>query len=597
MHKNYFGARLQEDGNCSFRIFAPHAQEVKIKIQSQQDRVEKLTPYKYGFHETTLEKIHPGDLYSFALDGGPEMPDPASQWQPAGMGEASTIISHHFFDWERDNFAGLPMSEMIIYEAHVATFSPEQNFTGLTSRLAHLKELGINTLQLMPVAQFSTAHGWGYDTVYPYAVHSSYGKPDELKKLVRECHRNGIAVILDVSFGNLIPVDRLAPAYAPFFSDKYNAPKGRALNFDEKYSYGVREFYIQCALSWLHDYRVDGLRIKDADMIFDQTPVHFLEELSSRIKSFAVANNRTCVLITGDKRNALRPVMAPEQGGYGLDALYNDDFYCALQNRITGNSEGHFKDYSDPDRMVSAMQYGFAYRGEVSDHYLRLQGRSQAELRGCKFVVYSQGHDENDGQKSKCRIIEKAGFEAAKLSAGATLLSPYVPMIFMGEEYGETAPFNFFDGYENKSAMDECRLNWMNIEDGQGKAMLALYRKLLKVRKEHPTIHEPCRSRCQVQEIAPGVILIFRNPTSGDRKYAAVVFNFGTKEAECSVARHLPDGVWTTEIYSAGSPYAGTAAALPGILPQDGSISIAGKSFALFLYSELMVRAEDISIR
>ena len=595
MDNKYFGARLHDNGKCSFRIFAPHAQEVKIKIKDKDKTTKKLTPTQYGFHEITLEKIAPGDLYSFELDEYKSIPDPASHWQPAGLDEYSAIVDHHFFDWSGDTFRGLPMSEMIIYEAHVATFSPEKNFMGVISRLEHMKQLGINTLQLMPIALFSSSQGWGYDTVYPYAVHTGYGNPDELKELVRQCHLNGIAVILDVAFGSLFPVESLAPAYEPFFSKKYNAPKGRSLNFDEKYSYGVREFYIQCALTWLRDYRIDGLRIKDADHIYDQTPIHFLEELSTRIKEFARQSNRNCVLINGDKRNALRPVLPPEKGGYGLDAMYNDDFYCALQSRLTGKKKGHFKDYTDPNRMVSAMQYGFAYRGEISDHDIRLQGRSKSELPGCMFVVYSQDHDENDEHDSKCRIIEKAGFEAAKLSAGTTLLSPYIPMIFMGEEYGETAPFIFFDNTDNEFALNKCRLNWMNIETRQGRSMLSLYRKLIKIRKEHPTLHEPCRSRCQVHPVAPDTILIFRNPTAGDRQYAAVVFNFGKDETECSIATYLPEGIWTTELYSADKLYDGDADTLPVILPQDGTIKIAGQSFALFLYSNIKISSKDMS--
>lgn len=597
MGNKYFGARLHKDGKCSFRLFAPHAQEVKIKVQNPESITWKMSQTHYGFHEITLDKIRPGDLYSYTIDSGPLFPDPASLWQPADKKFVSAVVDHHFFDWSGDNFSGLPMSEMIIYEAHVGTFSLQKNFHGITNRLDYLMELGINTLQLMPVANFAGEQGWGYETTYPYAIHAPYGNPDDFKELVRQCHTRKIAVILDVCFSGLIPDPNLTPVYFPFFSRKYNLPRGQALNFDEKYSYGIREFYIQCALSWLRDYRVDGLRIKDADQILDQTPIHFLEELSTRIKKFAVENNRTCVLINGDKRNALRPVLPSEQGGYGMDALYNDDFYCALQSKITGNTEGPFKDYSNPDRLVSAMQYGFAYRGEISDHYQRLQGRCDSELRGCKFVVYSQGHEEHDGCESKCRIIEKTGFEAAKLSAGATLLSPYIPMIFMGEEYGETAPFNFFNESEDAPSADECRLNWLNIESGQGQAMLALYRKLLKIRREHPTIHEPCRSRCQVHKLSANTILVFRNPTSGDKKYAAVLFNFSKNEAECSISKYLPDGVWTTELYSASPAYAGSSKHLPSILPPDGKIRIAGQSFALFLYSELMVRAEDISIR
>ncbi|WP_320172708.1 alpha-amylase family glycosyl hydrolase [Maridesulfovibrio sp.] len=586
MTEKYFGARLQEDGKCSFRIFAPHAQQVKIKIQNQQNDFYTLIPSQYGFHEITLDEVQSGALYSYVLDDGPSIPDPASSWQPDDLKNASAVIGHHFFDWSGDNFSGLPMSEMILYEAHIGTFSPEKNFQGLISKLSHLSELGINTLQLMPVSNFAGTQGWGYETTFPYSVHPPYGNPEDLKALIKQCHLRNIAVILDVSFGSLIPVAALEDAYAPFFSNKYNSLNGRALNFDEKYSYGVREFYIQCALSWLRDYHVDGLRIKDADQIFDQTPIHFLEELANRIKDFASQNNRTCVLINGDKRNALRPVLPPEKGGYGLDALYSDDFYCALHSQITGNHEGRFKDYAAPERMVAAMQYGFAYRGEISNHYLRRQGRNKSELSGCKFIVYSQGHEENYGDTSKCRIIKNAGFEAAKLSAGATLLSPYVPMIFMGDEYGESAPFNNFNDSQDGNCPDEYCLNWMNIESDQGRAMLALYRNLLKIRKEHPTIHEPCRHRCHVQEIAPGVILVFRNSTYGDRKYAAVLFNFSKDDTESAIAQYLPEGVWNTELYSASSAYSGRASALPEILPQDGKIKIAAQSFALFLHSE-----------
>ncbi|WP_319761571.1 alpha-amylase family glycosyl hydrolase [Maridesulfovibrio sp.] len=584
MNNEHFGARLHEDGKCSFKIFAPQAHEVKIKTGNMGGYVEKMTPGKYGVHEITLEKIHHGDIYSFILDEGPAVPDLASQWQPSGLRGMSAIVDHHSFDWRGDSFRGLPMSEMMIYEIHVATFSPENNFEGIISRLSHLKGLGINTLLLMPVAQFSNTRGWGYDTVYPFAVHNSYGQPDELKKLIRQCHMNNIAVIMDVSFGHLVPPNFLATAYTPFFSEKFNISKGHILNFDERYSCGVREFYIQCALSWMQDYRVDGLRIKDADLILDQSPVHFLEELSSRVKHFAKINDRNCVLINSDKHNAVRPVLPPEQGGYGLDALNNDDFYCALQSRITGNTNGRFKDYSDPERMVSAMQYGFAYRGEISSHLLRLQGRDRSELKGCKFVVYSQGHEEYYERDSSCRIIEKAGFEAAKLSAGATLLSPYVPLIFMGDEYGENAPFYFFDESESDAAVDKCSLNWRNIRTEHGMAMLRLYRELIEIRKEHPAINEPCRSRCQVQEISPNVILILRNPTSGDRNYAATIFNFNTDPTECNVAEHLPQGVWTQKIYSAANKFSGTAGPLPEILPRKGAISMAGQSFALYFF-------------
>ncbi len=216
MNDKYLGARLQEDGKCSFRIFAPHAQQVKINIQNQQTEGYPLTPSQYGYHEITLEEIQPGALYSYVFDDGPAIPDPASSWQPEEQRNASAVVGHHFFDWGENDFSGLPMSEMIIYEAHIGTFSPEKNFQGLISKLPHLSELGINTLQLMPVASFAGSQGWGYETTFPYAVHPPYGKPDDLKELIKQCHLKGIAVILDVSFGSLIPVAALEPAYFPF---------------------------------------------------------------------------------------------------------------------------------------------------------------------------------------------------------------------------------------------------------------------------------------------------------------------------------------------------------------------------------------------
>ncbi|CCO25344.1 alpha-amylase family glycosyl hydrolase [Maridesulfovibrio hydrothermalis] len=604
MEKKSFGARVHNNGDCTFRIFAPHIQSAEITVNNSSRQTIKLIPDEYGFHEATLKKIRPGISYSYSLDEFSKIPDPASLWQPLGLKNSSVIIDHHFFDWKEDNFSGLPMRKMVIYEAHVGAFSVEQSFSGITSRLDHLKDLGINTLQLMPVAQFTGQRGWGYETVFPYAVHSSYGSPDELKELVRQCHLNGIAVIFDVAFGSLTPINKLEPVYFPFFSEKYNSTQGRALNFDEKYSYGVREFYIQCALSWLDDYHIDGLRINDAHAIFDQSPVHFLEELSTRIKEFSKQNNRVCVLITGDKRNALRPVLPLNKGGYDLDALYNDNFHNALQSRLTGDTQGHLKDYSTPERMVSAMQYGFAYRGELSSYYQRLQGSSNSELRGCKFVVYSQGHDPDSSYLDKYRIIQKAGFEAAKLAAGATLLSPYIPMIFMGEEYGEPAPFNFFADAKTsyspriwkdspvpnaQTTFSECQLNWHNIKTGQGRSMLALYKRILKARREHQALHEPCRSRCQVQEISPGLVLIIRNSTSNIRKYAAILLNFNQTTTTCHLSCELPEGIWTTEIYSASATYGGRADPLPTIISGKEKLELAPQSFALFFYTEVNI--------
>lgn len=601
MEKKYFGARVHSNGECSFRIFAPDAKRVEISIKKKEVVRLEMISSGTGFHDLIVPEIESGTAYSFTVDDFIDVPDPASLFQPEGSKSSSVVVNHHSFDWRGDSFPGLPMSEMLIYEVHVGAFSPQKTFSGILERLDYLCELGINTLQLMPVSQFSGSRSWGYDTVFPYAVHNSYGTPEEFKELVRQCHLREVAVIVDVNFAALTPVNELTAFYPPFLSKKYNLEQGRAVNFDDRFSIGIREFYIQCALSWLRDYHVDGLRISDAHSIIDQTPLHFIEELSLRVKDFASENSRHCVLITGDKRNSLRPVLSFDEGGYGADALYNDDFRNSLVCRLTGDRSGRLNDYKDPERIVCALQYGFAYRGELSSHYMRLQGRSRSEIIGSELVVYSQGHSLEPDGGDGCRIIEKAGFEAAKLSAGVTILSPYIPLIFMGEEYGESSPFHFFnDACEcaaekqtgaaspsDESIYSDCCLNWQNIESDKGQAMLSLYRRLLEIRKEHPAVSEPCRGRCQVQEISPGIILLLRNCSSSVRDYAAVLFNFNREETDCDLYRFLPDGVWVRDIYSASRVFGGTAEPLPRILPANESIVMAPQSFAIFFYSEI----------
>ncbi|MBI9112284.1 alpha-amylase family glycosyl hydrolase [Maridesulfovibrio ferrireducens] len=611
MKKAHFGAQVDNNGNCTFRLFAPHIQDVGMTLNTKPDHTFMLSPAEHGFHELTINDIAPDTSYSFLLDGSKKFPDPASLWQPEGLNSYSTIFDHHKFDWKGDNFSGLPIHEMIIYEAHIGTFSKEGTIHGLISKLDHLSELGINTLELMPVAQFAGSRGWGNETVFPYAVHNSYGTPDELKALVKASHKLGIAVILDVEFCQHCFMKDFNAAYIPFFSDNRTMAWGKTINFDEEYSFGVREFYIQCALSWLRDFHIDGLRINNTHSILDQSPVHFLEELSFRIRSFE--NKRKCVLIIDDKHNSPRPIMPADKGGFGLDALWSDDFHHALHHRITGDVNGVFRDYSSPEKMVSAMQHGFAYRGQFSEHRKRVHGCSQQELSGSKLIIYSQNHDQTICSGDECRTIKKAGFEAAKLSAGATLLSPYTPLLFMGEEYGETAPFHYFsdnaealppnasneqeldllsfeapDPYDD-STFTGSQLDWNKKESEQGKFMFEFYKKLLTLRREHAVLKEPCHSRCQVQEIQPGLIMMIRNPSASDGRYASIIFNFNKTAISEKLEAYLPKGPWTLELYSAAKAFGGDQPPLDKILSDSKPLELAPQSFALYFHTPLNI--------
>ncbi|SMF06499.1 alpha-amylase family glycosyl hydrolase [Desulfovibrio gilichinskyi] len=616
MEKEHFGARFDENGNCMFRLFAPHVQTVGINFNNDPDHIFMMNQTDYGFHELTLKNLTSDTSYSFLLNASKKIPDPASLWQPEGINTYSTVFDHHKFDWEGDNFSGLPINEMIIYEAHVGTFTKEGTLRALISKLDYLSELGINTLELLPVAQFAGHRGWGNKTVFPYAVHNGYGTPDEFKALVKASHDRGIAVILVVEFCQHNIVKSLSSAFDSFFCDIHTTTHGKAINFDEQYSFGVREFYIQCALSWLRDFHIDGLRINNAETIYDQSPIHFLEELSTRIRSFEKENNRKCVLIINDHHNSTRSIQPNDKGGYGFDALWDEDFHHALHYRITGDINGVFRDYRYPEKMVSAMQYGFAYRGEFSDYRKRIHGCNTQEFSGSKLVIYSQNHEQTICTGEECRTIKKAGFEAAKLSAGAVLLSPYTPLLFMGEEYGETAPFNYFSDYStapslnetldkhyhelkfsqekqldpsDESAFTTSQLDWNKKDSEQGRAMLAFYKKMLLLRKEHPALKEPCHNRCQVQEIKPGVILMLRNPSTSDGRYAVVIFNFNKVAITEKLESYLPTGPWTLKLYSGARAFGGYGVPLDKILSTTTPLELAAQSFAVYFHTPLNI--------
>ncbi len=604
MKKEQFGAHVDKNGNCTFRLFAPHIKTAVITLNNDPNNNFMLDRQENGFHEIKIDNLAPDLYYSYTLDGSKNIPDPASSWQPGGLNSSSAIVNHHNFDWEGDNFSGLSMKDLVIYEAHVGTFSEEGTFEGITSKLDHLSELGINTLQLMPVSQLSGTRGWGDDTVFPYAVHNNYGTPDDLKTLIRECHKRSIAIVLDVAFCKHCFVEDIIEAYEPFFTDSHNTDWGKALNFDEQHSDDVRSFYLNCALSWLSDYHADGVRITNSHLINDQRPVHFLEELSSAIRKFEHENNRTCVLLIDNKHNSPRPVMPISEGGFGVDALWNDDFHHAMHCRLTGDSDGVFCDYTSPEKLLATMQHGFAFRGQMSKFHKRAHGSNKHELPGCKFIVYSQSHTQTTTSHGMNREILENGNEAAKLCAGMTILSPYTPMLFMGEEYGETAPFHYFSDSnkfqfpvsinnsappESESTFTKSRLNWNKLDSDQGQLMFNFYKKLLQLRREHPTLNEPCHSRCQVQEIKPGLILMIRNPSSCNQRYVAIVYNFNRVATGDHLAEYLPDGPWTMELNSASRTHGGYGPPLERIMPKNSEVELSPLSFALYMHTPLFI--------
>jgi maltooligosyltrehalose trehalohydrolase len=337
------GATLQPDRCCTFRVWAPRARHVELELVGA-GRIEPMSPEPGGHHAITSSGIAPGARYMFRIDGGPPRPDPASRLQSDGVHGPSCVVDLAY-EFQDASFRGVPLARYVIYELHVGTFSRAGTFAGVSAELARLKELGVTAIEIMPVSQFPGSRNWGYDGVYPFAVQDSYGGPRGLQRLVEECHRAGMAVILDVVYNHLGPEGNYLAEYGPYFTDRYNTPWGQALNFDGPDSEGVRRFFLENALMWLEDYHVDALRLDAVHAIIDRSAYPFLEELADVVHRRGEELGRHVYLIAESDLNDARLVRSSELGGHGLDAMWSDDFHHAAHVLLTGESAGYYADF------------------------------------------------------------------------------------------------------------------------------------------------------------------------------------------------------------------------------------------------------------
>ena len=454
--KRGLGAIYLGDGRCSFRVWAPRAQQVEVRIVAPGQRIIPLRRDERGYHEVVAESVDPGTRYFYRLDGESERPDPASRFQPEGVHGPSQVVDSRF-SWGDAGWFGLPLRDYIIYELHVGTFTGEGTFAAVVTHLEQLKELGITVLELMPVAQFPGSRNWGYDGTYPFAVQNSYGGPDGLKHLVSACHQRGLAVVLDVVYNHLGPEGNYLGDFAPYFTDRYRTPWGPAVNFDGAHSDEVRRFFIENALSWVTEFHVDGLRIDAVHAILDFSAKPFLQELAEAVHAQAERLNRRIYLIPESDLNDTRLIRAPEVGGFGLDAQWNDDFHHALHTLLTGERTGYYEDFGEIRHLVKGFREGFVYSGEYSPYRRRRHGNSSRSLPAHRFVVFAQNHDQVGNRLRGDRLSHLVSLEALKLAAGVILLSPFIPLLFMGEEYGEIAPFEYFVSHSDPGLIEAVR--------------------------------------------------------------------------------------------------------------------------------------------
>ena len=603
------GATALENGNWQFQVWAPKAKTVDLHILSPRKRVFRMSPQDRGYFRAVVEEIDPEARYVYRLNGQAEWPDPASRFQPEGIRQPSQIWNPRAFQWGDSGWQGLPLEGYILYELHVGTYTPEGTLDAIIPHLDHLKSLGVTAIELMPVAQFPGHRNWGYDGVFPFAVQHSYGGPSGLQRFVNACHQRELSVTLDVVYNHLGPEGNTLGEYGPYFTDRYRTPWGSAINFDGPQSDEVRRFFIENALYWLAEFHIDALRLDAIHGIVDPSARPFLGELSAAVHAFAQTQGRQVYLIAESNLNDTRVIRPQALGGYGLDAQWNDDFHHALHALLTGERAGYYADFGKISDLATAFQEGYVYAGQYSLFRKRRHGNSSKSIPVRQFVVFAQNHDQIGNRALGDRLTQRVASEGLKLAAAVTILSPFIPLLFMGEEYGETAPFQYFTSHSDLKLVEAVRkgrleefaeFEWQGqIPDPQDeqtflrsrlnhrlrtqkphRTLQKFYQKLIEIRRIHPGLLNPSKERMEVTGLEPKKALVIRRWS--DLGEALMLFNFGECSATLKIA--LPEGDWNKELDSTEERWLGSGSSLPARFHSTGSaeFELSPRSMALF---------------
>jgi maltooligosyltrehalose trehalohydrolase len=538
-----------------FRVWAPDRDRVELVLGARSGPV----PMERGAGGWWAIPVHgagPLSDYAYKINGGPPRPDPRSACQPQGTCGPSRVVDHAAFAWSDTGWRGMPLAGSVLYELHVGTFSAEGTFDGAIGHLGHVADLGVDAIELMPVAEFSGDRGWGYDGVNLFAPHRAYGGPDGLKRLVDAAHDHGLGVVMDVVYNHLGPAGNYLPEFGPYFSARHQTNWGPAVNFDGPGSDEVRRFVIDNAAMWLRDYHCDGLRLDAVHAIADDSATHILEALATEVTALEAHLGRRLFLIAESDLNDPRFVRGRDAGGFGLDAAWADEFHHALHATLTGERDGYYEDFGPLPLLAKALRQAWVYDGIYSPHRGRVHGRPVTGLSGDQFVVAAQNHDQIGNRSAGERLGALVSDGRLRVAAALLLTAPFVPLLFQGEEWGATTPFQYFTGHldpelgrkvsegrraefaafgweparvpdpQDPATFERSRLRWSEADSERGAATADWYRRLIALRRLVPALTDPRLDRTRTDcDPAAGWLVVRRGPVA--------------------VAANLGEGAWT----------------------------------------------------
>jgi len=602
------GAMCLSEGRCQFTVWAPLHNRVLLRLHGKESRTLPMQRLENGYHTLEVEGAGAGTRYTYVLNGTSEYPDPASRYQPEGVHGPSEVCTEEF-PWTDEDWSGSPLSDYVIYELHVGTFTDEGTFEAAVKRLPDLKALGITAIELMPVAQFPGARNWGYDGTYPYAVQDSYGGPAGLKRFVDACHSHGISAVLDVVHNHFGPEGNYAGEFGPYFTDRYKTPWGRAMNFDGPYSDDVRRFFIGSALQWFREYHFDALRLDALHAILDTSAYPFLSELADETQAESERQDRPLYLIGESDLNDPRIIKTRECGGMGLHAQWNDDYHHALHTLLTGEVIGYYSDFGSIEHLEQALRGRYVYSGQYSAYRQRRHGAPAEGISPDHFVVFAQNHDQVGNRLAGDRLAALVSYDALRLAAACVVLGPSIPLLFMGEEYGETTPFPYFVSHSDAQLIEAVRagrqeefaafqwkgkvpdpqdeqtfltakLNWAMRQSERSTTMLNYYAELLSLRRALPVLRH---GDAQVEgPDGTGSVLLLRRAHEGTE--AILALNVG--RADQSISTHLAPGTWSRRLDSADERWRGPGGAMPEHVDFNGTTTLHLRSLSAILLTK-----------